>query len=68
MYGLKNSIRGDAKKADSGAKFAVGLAIVGAIMFVIAYGNATDWWFDAGFYGTFFGGLVAIYAGNKSLE
>jgi hypothetical protein len=68
LYALKNSIKGDVKKANKGAKFAVGLAVVGAVMFVITYGDATDWWFDAGFYGTFFGGLTAIYAGNKSLE
>jgi hypothetical protein len=68
LYALNASIKGDAKKANKGAKFAVGLATIGAIMFVVSYGDATDWWFDAGFYGTFFGGLTAIYAGNKSLE
>ena len=68
LFALNASIKGDVKKANKGAKFAVGLAIVGAIMFIITYGDATDWWFDAGFYGTFFGGLTAIYAGNKSLE
>jgi hypothetical protein len=67
LYGLKNAIKGDVKKANKGAKFAVGLAVVGAVMFVITYGDATDWWFDAGFYGTFFGGLVAVYAGNRAV-
>lgn len=66
LYALNFSIKGDVKKANKGAKFAVALAIVGAIMFVITYGDATDWWFDAGFYGVFFGGLVAIYTGNKA--
>ncbi len=68
LYGLKNSIKGDVKKANKGAKFAVALAIVGAIMFVITYRDATDWWFDAGFYGSFIGGLVAIYSGSKAIK
>ena len=65
LYALKASIRGDAKVANKGALFAVGLAAVGAVMFVITYRDATEWWLDAGFYGTFFGGLVAIYYGGK---
>ena len=68
LYALNASIKGDAKKANRGAKFAVGLAVLGAILFVITYGDATDWWFDAGFYGVFFGGLIAIYSGNKAIK
>ena len=65
LYALNASIKGDIKKANNGAKFAVGLAVAGAIMFAVTYRDATDWWFDAGFYGTFFGGLTAVYAGNR---
>lgn len=68
LYALSFSIKGDAKRANGIAKFAVGLSVFGAIMFIWGYGDATDWWLSTGFYGSFIGGLVAIYSGNKAIK
>ncbi|MDP7079623.1 MAG: hypothetical protein QF415_07015 [Candidatus Undinarchaeales archaeon] len=65
--GLSGDAEENAGRANNGATFAVVLSVVGAIMFSISYGDATTSWFDAGFYGTFFGGLTAIFAGKQVL-
>lgn len=65
--GLSGDAEENARRANNGATFAVVLSVVGAIMFSISYSDATASWFDAGFYGTFFGGLTAIFAGKKVL-
>ncbi len=55
-------------KSINGAKFAVGLSIFGAVMFILNYSDATEWWLDSGFYGAFIGGLLAIYFGKKTIR
>lgn len=65
--GLSGDVEENTMVANSGATFAVILSVVGAIMFSFSYGDANASWFDAGFYGTFFGGLTAIFAGKQVL-
>jgi len=38
----------------------VSLIVIAAVVFVIAVSGSDDWWFDAGFYGSFIGGLLTI--------
>ena len=63
--GSIESIKVDTEKSIIGAKFAVALSVFGAVMFIIMYNDANEWWLDSGFYGAFIGGLLAIYFGKR---
>lgn len=77
MYSVKNYnseeddddvFKENTLKTINGAKIAVGLAIIGAALSYWGYGDADSWWLDSGFYGSFIGGLTAIYTSKKAME
>jgi len=63
-------LKENARKTMLGAGFTAALAGVGAIIFIISaiINDYGDWWFGAGFYGAFIGGLLAALFGKMMYD